>query len=96
MAKQATTLVTLATAWMLGGALVDRAATPPPDARVDSLVTRFAPEAIEIRHQLHQNPELSNRETKTAALVAEVRRKTALPYAYDFRMSAGPPAEAGS
>jgi hypothetical protein len=29
------------------------------------------------------------------ALLAEVRRKAALPYAYDFRMSAGPPAEAG-
>ena len=30
------------------------------------------------------------------ALLAEVRRTAALPYAYDFRMSAGPPAEAGS
>ncbi|HVD23494.1 MAG TPA: hypothetical protein VNC23_10415, partial [Lapillicoccus sp.] len=27
------------------------------------------------------------------ALLAEVRRKTRLPYAFDFRMSAGPPAE---
>ena len=30
------------------------------------------------------------------ALLAEVRRTAALPYAYDFRMSAAPPAEAGS
>ncbi len=30
-----------------------------------------APEAVEIRHRLHQNPELGNREEKTAALVAE-------------------------
>jgi hypothetical protein len=27
------------------------------------------------------------------ALVAEVRHTAVLPYAYDFRMSAGPPAE---
>ena len=29
------------------------------------------------------------------ALLAEVRRQAALPYAYDFRMSAGPAVEAG-
>jgi amidohydrolase len=40
-------------------------------ARIDQAVERTAPAIVEIRHRLHQNPELSNRETETAALVAE-------------------------
>ena len=28
-------------------------------------------------------------------LLTQVRREASLPYAYDFRMSAGPPAETG-
>jgi len=51
--------------------LVAKAGPPPLDARVDAAVLRVAPEAVEIRHRLHQNPELGNREEKTAALVAE-------------------------
>jgi amidohydrolase len=49
------------------------AAPVPPqslDARVDEAVEQFAPQAIEYRHQIHQNPELGNREFETAALVA--------------------------
>ncbi len=42
---------------------------------VDTAVAKFAPEAIELRHQIHQNPELGNREFKTAALVADHLRK---------------------
>jgi len=38
---------------------------------VDAAVAKFAPAAIEMRHQIHQNPELGNREVKTAALVAQ-------------------------
>lgn len=38
---------------------------------VDDAVERFADEIIEIRHDIHQNPELGNREFQTAALVAE-------------------------
>lgn len=41
------------------------------DARVASAVEREAPRITEIRHRIHQNPELGNREVKTAALVAE-------------------------
>jgi len=41
------------------------------DARVDQEAQRVAPQIIELRHKIHQNPELSNRETQTAALVAE-------------------------
>jgi len=48
------------------------------DARLDAAVERHAPEAIELRHRIHANPELSNRETETAALVAERLRELGL------------------
>lgn len=38
---------------------------------IDRLVAEQANDLIELRHHLHRNPELSNREVKTAALVAE-------------------------
>jgi amidohydrolase len=41
------------------------------DARIDQAVLRATPGLIEIRHKIHQNPELGYRETATAALVAE-------------------------
>ena len=40
------------------------------DARIDREAERVAPQMIELRHRIHQNPELSNRETQTAELVA--------------------------
>lgn len=40
------------------------------DARVDQEAQRVTPQIIELRHKIHQNPELSNRETQTAELVA--------------------------
>ena len=40
------------------------------DARVDQAVARVTPQITEIRHQIHQNPELGNREFETARLVA--------------------------
>ncbi len=43
------------------------AQTPDVEARV----ARHADEAIALRHRIHANPELSNRDTETAALVAE-------------------------
>lgn len=46
--------------------------------RIDQAVQRTAPEIVEIRHRLHKDPELSNRETKTAALVAEHLKKLGL------------------
>jgi amidohydrolase len=51
------------------------AATAAQDARVSAAVARYAPAAIRIRQQLHQYPELGNREVKTAALVAEQLRE---------------------
>lgn len=40
------------------------------DARIDQESQRVTPQIIELRHRLHQNPELSNRESQTAELVA--------------------------
>jgi amidohydrolase len=40
-------------------------------ARVAAAVQRVTPAIVEIRHDIHANPELGNRETRTAALVAE-------------------------
>jgi amidohydrolase len=47
------------------------AAAQTADPRVAAAVERFAPRITEIRHDLHQHPELSNRETRTAGIVAE-------------------------
>ena len=46
------------------------AAAQATDQRVAADVERLAPRIIEVRHDLHQNPELSNRETRTAGIVA--------------------------
>ena len=40
------------------------------DARVDAAVEKLAPAMIEARHAIHQDPELGNRETKTAERIA--------------------------
>jgi amidohydrolase len=45
--------------------------TPSGGAGLDALITAIEPELITWRRHLHQNPELSNREVKTAAYVAE-------------------------
>jgi len=47
-------------------------------SRIDAEAAKVAPAVTEIRHQLHQNPELSNCEVKTAGLVAEYLRKLGL------------------
>src|SRR4029078_7103159 len=47
-------------------------------ARVEQEAAKVAPAVIDTRHQLHQNPELSNREEKTAALIADYLRKLGL------------------
>ena len=49
-----------------------------PLARIDQETGKLTPALTEIRHQIHQNPELSNREEKTAALVADYLRKLGL------------------
>jgi amidohydrolase len=53
-------------------------AAQDPLARIEQESAKVTPALTEIRHQLHQNPELSNREEKTAALVADYLRKLGL------------------
>jgi amidohydrolase len=60
---------------LLMGAVVS---AQDPLARIDQETAKVAPAITEIRHHLHQNPELSNREEKTAALVADYLRKLGL------------------
>jgi amidohydrolase len=42
----------------------------PTDAEISALVDRFSGASIAQRQDMHQNPELSNRETRTSGLVA--------------------------
>jgi metal-dependent amidase/aminoacylase/carboxypeptidase family protein len=42
-----------------------------PDARLDSAVSALEDQVIEWRRDIHQHPELGNRETRTADLVKE-------------------------
>lgn len=46
--------------------------------RIEQETAKVTPALIEIRHDLHQHPELSNREERTAALVADYLRKLGL------------------
>lgn len=48
------------------------------DEQIDAVVARISPAIIELRHQIHQNPELGNRELETAALVAKHLRALGL------------------
>ena len=43
--------------------------------QIDDAIERVIPEIIEIRHHLHQHPELGNREFETASLVATYLRE---------------------
>jgi amidohydrolase len=52
-------------------AVLSPAALAAQNAAIDRAVERHAAEIIELRHQIHQNPELGNREFETARLVAE-------------------------
>jgi amidohydrolase len=54
------------------------AASPELSARIDREIARAEARTVELRHHIHQYPELSNREEKTAALVAEHLRSLGL------------------
>lgn len=54
------------------------APTHPADSDLDHVIAGIEPEIIALRHHLHQYPELSNREFKTAAIVAKHLRALGL------------------
>ena len=72
----------LAATLVLGAGLASPPALAAPaadasalSARLPALAEAKAPAAIEVRHHLHQNPELSNREVETGKRVAEELRR---------------------
>ena len=64
-------LVLAALAALVALPALAQADRPDLAARVDALVPEVMPRVVEYRRHIHQNPELSNRETETAAYVAE-------------------------
>src|SRR5688572_18592185 len=48
------------------------------DAGVRATTERIMPKLVEVRHDLHRHPELGNRETRTAAVVARELRRLGL------------------
>ena len=57
--------------WYLALLVAAPAAAQDVDRRIAEGVERVAPAAVGWRHQIHQHPELGNREVETARLVAE-------------------------
>jgi amidohydrolase len=64
--------------WSIVASSALAAAPAARDARVTELVAKLAPAIVEIRHDIHQNPELGNREFKTAEKVAAHLRSLGL------------------
>jgi amidohydrolase len=58
------------------------AAPPTPDAEINALAERVAPQVVSTRRALHAYPELSNREERTGRLVAERLRALGLEVRY--------------
>jgi amidohydrolase len=58
------------------------AVTAVPDAEIQAAAARITPEVVEVRRDLHAHPELSNREERTGALVAERLRELGLEVRY--------------
>ena len=66
---------TITAAACLLAAWTAAAAGKPTDAEIAALAERFSGASIAQRQDMHRNPELSNRETRTGALVAEHLKK---------------------
>lgn len=65
------TLIRTVSFFVLLAALAVPVAGQVPSDDLAALVDRHVDRAVELRHSIHQNPELSNREHETAELVAE-------------------------
>jgi len=59
-------------------AAASTAAMATPDARIRAAAEALAPGLVEVRRDIHMNPELGNRETRTGALVADRLRSLGL------------------
>lgn len=71
------------TTWLAVPLLATPLLAPPPAAgqsaeAVEAAVAQHTPQITDLRHRIHENPELSNREVETAALVAEHLRALGL------------------
>ncbi|MCZ6746890.1 MAG: amidohydrolase, partial [Acidobacteria bacterium] len=64
--------------WTPGPPALAASGQTPDDERIAAATQSILTEITEERHQIHQHPELGNRETRTAALVAEHLRKLGL------------------
>ena len=64
--------------WAPGPPALAAGGQTPDDERIAAATQSILTEITEERHQIHQHPELGNRETRTAALVAEHLRKLGL------------------
>lgn len=64
-------LTNAAIPFVLAASLVVPASAEQYDARVDKLADKYESNVIAWRHDIHQHPELSNREFRTAKLIAE-------------------------
>jgi amidohydrolase len=62
--------------------LLAAAAATTPDAEIRAAAEKLAPAVVALRRQLHQQPELSNREEKTGRFVAERLRALGLEVRY--------------
>lgn len=78
MTRRAIRTMSLALALLLAPSGLAGQANGALETAVDGAIERVTPEIVEIRHRIHQNPELSNREHETAALVAEHLRALGL------------------
>jgi amidohydrolase len=58
------------------------AATATPDAGIRAAADALAPRLVEVRRDIHMNPELGNREARTGALVADRLRALGLEVRY--------------
>jgi amidohydrolase len=63
---------------MLALLVAAAAAVPPPDAEIRAAAEALVPSLVATRRDIHQHPELGNRETRTGALVAERLRALGL------------------
>lgn len=66
----------------LGAFALAAALAAAPDADIDAAVRAMTPRLVETRRDLHMNPELGNRETRTSALVADRLRALGLQVRY--------------